>query len=778
MSPASIRLSPALRGRRAVLLSVAAACVVEMWSGAPGLLTTPAGLWLLFGAPTAVWYGTAAKAVSRRDSALLLAVGFAVITDLLVALGVNTVLPWTGIAHPLTRIALGGAGSLVLVVLGALLPEARWPEPVRRPPGLGPVAGLGALCLVLSVAGPIRLNNGLGGSVAMAALVAVTGLLVLLLMRRRRYSAEALQLGLFLAGASLLLMNSLRGWFITGHDIQREYEYFRLTLGGARWDISAYPNPYNACLSITLLPVSVYRLTAIPDIYVFKAVLPLLFAVTPVAVYRSVRNATSQLIALMSAVFFLAFPTFFTDMTFLGRQEVAFVLLGCCAVVLTDARRPLARRRLVFLVLAAGIVLSHYSTSYMVVATLGVSVAADLGWRLASVLAVTLRGRRRRRRTGVQSGPAFVTWWMVAVTAALALVWAGPVTHTSGQLRSTMGTAVQELLHFGQGPSGSSDTSYSLLGGTAVSPQQRMTDYRAQSVQTTVQKRAAGDYLPLSVVGSYPTPVVAQQNMPLTSLGRLLGAVGVDVATLNGLLRQGAATMLQLLLLVGLVVTVRARRRRGFRPTRDQIVLTVGAIGGLVLITLVPQLSVDYSVLRAFQQGLLFFSPFIAAGMLWALRWAGRRTVPLACVVMAALMLDLTGVVPKALGGYPAQLQLSDAGQYYDLYYSDLRERVAASWLMQHIAATGGAGKPGSVVQAESFTFARLQTVLTGPVVGNIYPTVLGTDGYVFLGSTTVRDGQVSISYEGDRITYQYPVDLLDREKNEIYSSDAAAIYK
>ena len=36
-----------------------------------------------------------------------------------------------------------------------------------------------------------------------------------------------------------------------------------------------------------------------------------------------------QAVALLSAVFFVAFPTFFTDMTFLGRQEVAFLLLGC-----------------------------------------------------------------------------------------------------------------------------------------------------------------------------------------------------------------------------------------------------------------------------------------------------------------------------------------------------------------------------------------------------------------------------------------------------------------
>ncbi|MBF9068284.1 DUF2206 domain-containing protein [Streptacidiphilus fuscans] len=769
---------PQLKPRQIVLLGISAACVVEMVPGVPGLLTTAAGLWLLIGAPVAVWYGTAARAVSRRDSALLLSLGLAVITDMVVALGVNTVLPWFGQAHPLTTIALGGGAALVLIALGAFLPQAGWDQPWRgaagrRPRGLAPVGSLGALCLLLSVAGPIRLNNGFSGAVSCAALVAIAGLLVLLLVRRRQYPEAVLQTGLYIAAAGLLLLNSLRGWFITGHDIQREYEYFRLTLGGSLWNVHAYPNPYNACLSITLFPVDLYRLTAIPDLYVFKAVLPLLFAATPVLVYRSVRNVAPQLVALLSAMFFLAFPTFFTDMTFLGRQEIAFLLLGCAMVVLTDSGRALGRRRLMFLALAVGIVLSHYSTGYMVVATLAVGFGADLVWRL-----LALRGRRRpRRRTRSDHGPSFVSWWMVAATAVLALGWAGPVTHTSGQLRTTLSDAVQQVLHFGQGQSGSSDTAYSLFGGAQVSPQQRMDQFQGQIEQQTAAKRAAGDYLPLRVVQQYATPVVAQQELPPTSLGRLLDAVGINVSTVNGLLRQGAAALMQILLLVGLVVTVRARRRV-FRPSRDQVTLTVGAVGGLVLVTIVPQLSVDYSVLRAFQQGLLFFAPFLAAGTLWALRWAGRRTVPLTCALIATLFLDLTGVVPTVLGGYPAQLQLSNSGQYYDLYYSNESERVAASRLMQQLETTRTPNGGMPVVQAESFTFNRLQTVLTGPVVGNIYPTVIGTDTYVFLGATTVRTGQVSVSYQGDRITYRYPVALLNTYKNEIYSSEGAEIYR
>jgi uncharacterized membrane protein len=772
-----LRAADLVRGRLGVLVSVAVACVLEMLPGVPGAVLTVAGLWLLFGAPVALWRGVASRVVSTRDGSLLLAVGMAVITDIVVALAVNTVLPLFGVDRPLTQVSLAGATALTLIVIGAFAPEEERAEREPRafwrrgglPPGAIPVAGFAAVALLLSVAGPIRLNNGLGGSVSMAALVAVAALLVLLMIRRWRYPVAVLETGLFLAATALLLLNSLRGWSITGHDVQREYEYFRLTLGGSLWDISTYPDAYNACLSITLLPVSVFRLTAIPDTYIFKIVLPVLFALTPVLIHRAVRNVAPHLVSLLSAVLFMVFPTFLSDMTFLGRQEVAFVLLGCAMVVLTDAGRPVRVRRIAFVGLLAGITLSHYSTNYVIVVILGVALVTDLVWRLAERFRAA-RGHQGKHRP-VKAG-SFVTWWIVAGAAAMALVWAGPVTHTSGQLRTTLNDVVQTALH-GKSEGGSSDISYSLFGGTGMTAQQRLDAYRAENLKQTARGRAEGRYLPLETVDAYQTPVVKQQDMPLTAAGRVLDGIGVDVSTVNSLLRRSAAALLQLLLGVGLVVIVLGRRG-AFRPVRDQTTLTVGAVVLLGTLTVIPSLSADYGVLRAFQQGLFFFAPFIAAGLLAALRWAGRRRMAMVYALVTALFLDLTGVVPRLLGGYPAQLQLSNSGQYYDIYYPTAEERSAAYWLVRSFDAAGRQ----SLVQTDRFTFNRQQTTITGPAVGDLFPTALRTDAYILVGSTTVRTGRVTFSYEGDLVTYRYPLGLLDATKNVIYSSEGARIYR
>ncbi|MQY12762.1 hypothetical protein SRB5_29010 [Streptomyces sp. RB5] len=789
-----------LRGRYGMLVSIPVALLLQLWPGGHWLPLAVSGLWLLIGAPAVLWRAVAFRAVSSPGAAFLVAVGLTVLTDMVVALTVNFALPLAGVERPLERDVLACASAMVLLVLGALAPDDMPPwRSGGRIAGLVPVGVLCAVALTLSVAGPVRLNNGLGGAVSVFALVVVAALLVLLMVRRERYRDGVVELGLYASAASLLLLTSLRGWYITGHDIQREYLFFRLTLGGSYWDISAYNDPYNACLSVIMLPISLVRMTGIPDFYVFKAVLPLLFALTPVLVHRSVRHVAPKFVALLSAVFFMVFPTFFTDMAFLGRQEMAFLLLGCAMVVLTDTARPMRLRRILFTVLLAGIVLAHYSTTYVVVATLGMAWAVDLVSRVFR----REKGPRRSHRFRTRS---FLTWWMVLAPAVLALVWAGPVTHTGGQLRTTLTEAADSVLHPG-GEAGSSDTSYSIFGGTVTTPEQRLAEFERLKIRETAERRADGELLPLKTVRKYPLETVEPESLPLSAAGRMLDSAGVDVAAVNAFLRQSAAQLLQVLLLIGLVAAALARlrrtrrtgrrgksgttdedrakdtgkaggprrnRHRVFVPERDQITLSVASLVVVGLMTVVPQLSVDYGVLRAFQQGLFFFAPFVATGLLWLAGWLGRWAAPVTCALVTGLFLDLTGVVPKMVGGYPAQLHLDNAGRYYDNYYPMTEERLAAYWLQTRTEKQNP--RPG--LQTENFTYRKVQTVYPGAAQGSNFPLQLSTHEYVLLGSTTVWKDEVTLFYRGDLVTYRYPTGLLDETKNLIYSSEGAEIYR
>ena len=115
--------------------------------------------------------------------------------------------------------------------------------------------------------------------------------------------------------------------------------------------------------------------------------------------------------------------------------------------------------------------------------------------------------------------------------------------------------------------------------------------------------------------------------------------------------------------------------------------LGIGAVVVLAVLTVLPNLSVDYDVLRAFQAALILvggtlvvgsFTIFSVFGDVWRMRISGA--------VAVAIFLSTTGLIPQILGGYPAQLNLNNSGQYYDIYYTDAQDVAAVSWL---------AGEPG-----------------------------------------------------------------------------------
>jgi hypothetical protein len=76
------------------------------------------------------------------------------------------------------------------------------------------------------------------------------------------------------------------------------------------------------------------------------------------------------------------------------------------------------------------------------------------------------------------------------------------------------------------------------------------------------------------------------------------------------------------------------------------------------------------------------------------------------------------------------------------------------------------------------YTYNELQT-FTNLNVNNSgdFPTLLLRNAYLFYGYQTSTTGQSSIFENGDLITYNYPMGLINSEYNLLYSSNGAMIY-
>ena len=738
------------------------------------------GFWFLVVHPvyllctTSVWGGSGwAERLGYSLGAVLLLV-------LLGGLGLNTVLPALGAGRPLGPFPVAALADAITVALYLL--RRRYPaRPSWRQclAGVGPAggrltAGAGA-CVALAVLGANRLNNAAGGQVSLIALGGILVVAFLLLCCRHRLPDEMICVTIYLLSLALLLMTSLRGWYVTGHDIQTEYLAFQLTYSHAHWDIGSFSNPYNACLSITILPTELAQVTHVFHPYVFKVFCQLIFAVCPVLGYTIARRYYPKWISIMAVVYFIGFPTFFTDMPFLNRQEMAFMFACPAILAMTQRQWGLRRRRLALIAACLGLELSHYSTMYLFLGALTVAWLAERGSRWLP--------RRSRGTAGAEPAMAgraagdsrTLSIGVILTAAVIAVGWGGAATGTMGGAVSDAGAVASSLIGQTAGVR-SGDVAYGLLPGSGPSAQSLLNGYRRQTMGERAGPASAA-YLPAALVARYRTPAVTgSQAMPLTAAGRLLAAAGIPVGGLNTAIRQAAARAEQVFTIIGLTAILFAGRGRR-RPGRAYLGLCLGGVFMVALITVLPDLSADYDVLRAFQASLLVIAPVLVAGSCLVFLPLGEsRAAKAGAAIGLALFASTIGFVPQILGGYPAQLSLNNGGADYNTYYTHPQEVAAVNWL---------SGQPGVLpagVQAENvtdrFAFTSPGSVSGRQVIADIYPTLIRRSSWVILGSSTIHTGQASVFYEGNLIAYAYPIGILQASKNLVYNNGGTEIYR
>lgn len=700
---------------------------------------------------------------------------------MLVGLAINTVLPHIGISRPLDR------GPVLIAVdcwCGALAlwRRARFHPIIPRPHidvlgGADRTVGvLSALCVPLAIMGANRLNNGAGSGLTLVMLILAAIVLLLMFAKRDELNSGTITAAIYFLALSMLLMTSLRGWYITGHDIQQEYKVFQLTKEHGDWNVALFRDPYNACLSITILPTMLWQLLRVDDPYIYKFWFQLLFALCPVFVYRISLRYTNRAIAIIATIYFVAFPTYFNDMTFLNRQEIAFLFVAACVMTATQPSLPPMTTRLRVGILSVGVILSHYSTAYVFLGTLAI------GWSMHRVF-IVLRAMRRKSTTTEPTpkrrlaGPAISLANVALLLLGIGL-WNGAATHTANGLSSAISQVIASL-RGAAGDSKSADVSYSLFGGATESSSQLLSQYTQSTIAGTGAHRVADGFLPQQVISKYPLAALPLVNLPTTGAGKIVDDAGVNVTTLNSLTRAGAAKLLQLFVILGLLSAFFARKRNS-RSLTELIALASGALVIVVLQVVLPAISVDYGVLRAFQQALIVFGPLVAVGSLVIFRFLnGTWSLRAAFVVAILFFASLVGLVPQILGGYPAQLNLNNSGQYYDIYYTHEQDITALNWLQDRISAGSGGSAAGArpLVDMDAFTYNELQTFTHLNISNNDFPTLLQKKAYVFLGYQTVSHGTDTLIQNGNLIIYNYPVALLNTQYNLVYSSNGAAIY-
>lgn len=582
---------------------------------------------------------------------------------------------------------------------------------------------------LLAIGGAIRLNNGASNALTMVLFAAIPILFIALI--RLKELKQLYPYAIVMFGMAVLFSTSLRGWLITGHDVQHEFRVFYDTFSHGYWTMAGHSgDPYNACLSITILPTILAKITSISTPYIYKVVFQIIFAFGLVPTYLLANRFSNEQKAFMAGFVFITFPAFFNDIPFLNRQEIAFIFFGLLLLT-TFATKNFANKfkTALTVLLLFGLILSHYSSGYT---TLCILV---LGWVIYRLL--------HRGRATVES-PTLPVLRISIILAALLFTffWNAQVTSSTGNLKGTLSSTVKSLVDHTSKRDGFVQYSLIRTSSQSLSPVQVFTTYAGSLANQTA--------------------FVDWQPLPATVIGKEISHI-INVNELSNLLHSFDAKIFQVLLLLGVMLLfLRPQKNR----SQGEVYFSVLAVASsimLILWTVLPQISVDYTPIRLFQQSLVITALPIVTAAEFIFGFVGKYKLCATAILLSFLFLDLSGFVPESTGGFLPQLSLNSSGQYYDFFYTHKSDVVAGDWMDVH-KDTGSPVYLDTPVSSVSFlNFPIRNDVLQNGKNGYLWQEYVNTHKNVYRSEV---DGMVEFSYSN-----------LTSGRNVIYSNQDDRIY-
>lgn len=302
---------------------------------------------------------------------LLYTIGLSVVFSMLLGLFVNTIYPHFGILRPLSILPLIITMTIVISLLSIwaykrgkdfLLDYQLNFKSVLSPPCL-----LVVLLPLLSALGAKILDNYGNNSVAMSLPVIISVVILLSVIFRNKLPKEYYPIAVFSISLAILLSRTLACPYTMGKcDIHQEMYFFNLTLEHGYWNGGNPYHPVSQMMSITIFPTICSAVAGIQPELLAKLISPLLWALLLVGLYQIYATHIKEIGgsgAFLAACFIMAQAFFYLNGEVIRVVYARFFIVLLLFLILS--KRSDFNTRILVIIFACGLVLSHYSNCYM-----------------------------------------------------------------------------------------------------------------------------------------------------------------------------------------------------------------------------------------------------------------------------------------------------------------------------------------------------------------------------------------------------------------------------
>jgi len=665
------------------------------------------------------------------------------------SLAVDIVGPVLGVHEPLRRLPLFVGLNLALVGLALCgrhatdIHELRASDIVRRARWLWPL-----ILPAIAVAAAVRLDNGDGNTLCFVVLIAVAVMIPVCVVTANKMHNQEINFLLYGSGLALMLLTSMRSSYVIGFDINSEYFDFHRTVVEGVWHFG-HLDPYQAMLSLTVLPASLHALIGGQDVWIFKLGYPALFALFPVAVFSLGTRFLSRRAAFLAAAVVIAQSYFFEQQPEIARQELALLIFaGIIGALLDNSLRRRPQRALIS-VLGVTLVVCHYSTTYI----------AILLCLLASLLAVTVA---RTKRTPLRVRP-----WLVAagVMTVSAFIWYVPATHSGSNVSDVAESLRQTGINLLPGRTRGENIISAYFNGPREAPSSP-SDY-----QSSIAAYYAHNL-------SFLVPLAAAQR-PEYNLRAATPAKIDDHAPAIAALLSDAELLVQqgINALAVLSSLLFALRRRGGRLLRIMGTMGLASLFVLTASRLSGTLAADYNSSRLFLQCLFILALLEAAFVEMLVKELKSR--PLThfvlfggfSMVLLVAFVSNSGLATPVTGGDPPFILYNNGEDHARLYTTE-QEEFTAQWLASAVPKQ-------RIIYADYYAQLRLDqfTDLRTAVFNDVTPRTIDRNAWIFASTTNVVGDRTWGQTNSGVLDLVFPSRFLDQYFNVVYSTGSTAVF-
>lgn len=726
------------------------------WYGAAVVLTVLCGTWAGHWAASTVALigyvllpGFAILAAARwRDTHASLHVAAAgacgLILMMLIGAAVSWAGPWVGIERGLDRGVQLWIYAVVLVAC-AYMERRRggWLPTIKHVSGGRSArrAAYATLLPLLALVGATKLNRGNGNDLALAAMLGAWAMLTCAVVASGGKRAErregGIVAGLFGAALSITWGSSLRGQWLSGWDLQKEYGVAAATARAGRWSTEAAGDAYNAMLSITALPAQLSSLTGIDIATILRGVYPvLLAAIVPVS-YLALRRFVHTRAAVTTVVLLiLAARAWPQQLPAVARQEVALYLFTVAIAVIAGSGAVRSRKLLAGGLLGA-IAFTHYTSSYAT--AFMCLVAAGAG----------MLDRKRPEAKG-----RILTLPVAAAVVIASLGWnlfvVGNASFYDEPARGVEREGLQILENRGE----REGVMQRWLQGTGT--RYASVEEYAEVLEAATENELSWLRPDPNLVGDVATSAAPIHKGPLAAWNPAW-----NLAT------TGAYQGLVLLTVLAVAWTMwRNRRRTG----TDLFGMLLAAFALNVLLRVSSSAATFYNPERgALHSGIVLcfaLAPFIE-------RMAEKyKLVALASIALAGVLTYSTwGLGTMTFAGKP-RAAVANYGEDVERFVYSRAERRAAEWLAENVEE--------GLVQSDRYGRVLL-TGIPEATYGNVdivHPSYIDERAWVFATRTNIVEGRARGYLAKIFSVYQFPTDRLEQGRAIVHATEYSRIYR